>query len=178
MYALRPARWPADLALLAGLDNSFTTDRIYRVSRAEFGFTVIEEPLGSPLHKAYGSPANIDPPIQEADFAVVAEQAGALVGVVAVKYQAWNRRGEVWHLYVARTARRRGIGMALLKEAEAFARAAGARCLWLETQNVNFPAIQFYRRAGFRLCGLDESLYAPEGLGRAEVALFFARPII
>jgi ribosomal protein S18 acetylase RimI-like enzyme len=34
-------------------------------------------------------------------------------------------------------------------------------CLWLETQNVNYPAVQFYRRMGFRLCGLDETLYRP-----------------
>jgi ribosomal protein S18 acetylase RimI-like enzyme len=35
------------------------------------------------------------------------------------------------------------------------------RCLWLETENVNYPAIGFYRRAGFRLCGLDDILYRP-----------------
>lgn len=36
-----------------------------------------------------------------------------------------------------------------------------ARCLWLETQNVNYPAVQFYLRLGFELCGLDQTLYAP-----------------
>ena len=55
---------------------------------------------------------------------------------------------------------------------------AGARCLWLETQNTNYPAIQFYQHVGFRLCGLDESLYDPAGPGRNEIALFFVRELI
>lgn len=50
------------------------------------------------------------------------------------------------------------------------------RCLWLETQNINYAAIQFYRRMGFRLCGLDETLYRPgvPGLLPGEVAVYFA----
>ena len=48
------------------------------------------------------------------------------------------------------------------------------RCSWLETQNVNYPAAQFYRRLGFRLCGLDETLYRPgiPGMLPGEVALY------
>jgi len=44
---------------------------------------------------------------------------------------------------------------------------------------VNYPAIQFYRRLGFRLCGLDETLYRPDDSASVpgEVALFFARDL-
>ena len=133
--------------------------------------------MDPPLQKVYGSNAHLEPRIQEADFTVVAEQDGQLVGVAAVKYEPWNRRGEVWHVYVAKAARRRGIGTALMNELVVFARSVGARCLWVETQNVNFPAIQFYRRAGFRFCGLDEAFYDPEGPGPDEIALFWVREL-
>jgi ribosomal protein S18 acetylase RimI-like enzyme len=75
---------------------------------------------------------------------------------------------------------RDGVGTALLAALDRRARAGGARCLWLETQNINYPAIQFYRRSGFRLCGLDDTLYDPEldpTTGPDEVALFFTRPL-
>jgi hypothetical protein len=49
--------------------------------------------------------------------------------------------------------------------------------MWVETQNINIPAIQFYQRAGFRFCGLDEALYDPEEPGRHEVALFWVREL-
>ena len=80
------------------------------------------------------------------------------------------------HLYVDRRQRGRGVGRALLDEVVARARDAGMRALWLETQNVNVPAIRFYRRLGFRLAGLDDSLYDPADVP-GEVALFFTREL-
>ena len=70
-----------------------------------------------------------------------------------------------------------GLGRALLNAVVALAHSTGARCVWLETQNINYAAIQFYRRAGFRLCGLDESLYDPQSPVGGEVALFFVREL-
>jgi len=65
-------------------------------------------------------------------------------------------------------------GRALLDALATHARAAKARCLFAETQNVNYPAVQFYLATGFYLAGLDESFYDPiETPG--EFALFFAR---
>ena len=54
------------------------------------------------------------------------------------------------------------------------ARGAGTRCVWLETSSHAWPAIQFYRRLGFDLCGLDATLYDPDGPSGNETALFFA----
>jgi ribosomal protein S18 acetylase RimI-like enzyme len=56
----------------------------------------------------------------------------------------------------------------------AFARDRGAWCVWLETQADNSPAIAFYRRLGFRLCGLDECLYNPASPAAGDLAVFFA----
>ena len=105
--------------------------------------------------------------------AIVALREGTLVGVAALEYVAWNRRGVVSHLYVDRATRQQGIGRRLLRELHARANALHARCLWVETQNVNAPAIRFYESCGFVFCGLDTSLYDPEDLG-GETALFFA----
>ena len=73
-----------------------------------------------------------------------------------------------------------GCGRALIDAlAERARREPSARCLWLETQNVNYPAVQFYLRMGFRLCGLDETLYRPGDpyILPGEVALYFARDL-
>jgi ribosomal protein S18 acetylase RimI-like enzyme len=56
------------------------------------------------------------------------------------------------------------------------ARQTPARCLWLETQNVNGPAVAFYLRQGFRLCGFDDTLYDP-AVHPDEVALYFSHPL-
>ncbi len=177
MFVIRSARWPDDISLPARLDTSFATDRIYRVIRDEFGFRLAGEKVDPPLHKDHSSAAD-DDTLREMDCAIVAERDGELVGFAAAEHETWNRRLIVRHLYVAARHRGGGIGRALLDHLDIFARSAGARCLWLETQNTNYPAIQFYQHVGFRLCGLDESLYDPAGPGRNEIALFFVRELI
>lgn len=176
MLNIRPFKPGEDLTSLAAFDTSFVTDRIYRVQRSALSFGLEEVVVDPPFRKTYPL-AGLAAELGNMDQVLAAELGQELVGFTALKYESWNRRVVVCDLYVAPQHRGKGIGRKLLDEAAQFARLAGARCLWLETQNTNYPAIQFYRRVGFRLCGLDESLYDPQGLGRSEVGLFFVRDL-
>jgi ribosomal protein S18 acetylase RimI-like enzyme len=49
------------------------------------------------------------------------------------------------------------------------------RCMWLETQDVNYDAIDFYRHNGFHWCGLDLSLDEHDESPTDETAVFFMR---
>jgi ribosomal protein S18 acetylase RimI-like enzyme len=167
---VRPAQWSRDAAGIQAIDTSFTTDRVYRFGRERggFGFSL---PLltRAPLTKSYALP-EADP----REGAFVAEIDGAIVGFAQVEPPAWNGRAAVRHLYVSPPYRGQGVGKALLDALAGQARASGTRCLWVETQNVNYPAVQFYLAMGFYLSGLDESFYDPVELP-GEFALFFAR---
>src|SRR5690606_35862496 len=174
MWHLRPVHWAQDLEKLLGIDTGFTTDRIYRVLQEDSAFRLVEEPVSPPVHKRFPDPVG-EP--DRLHHAVLAEAEGGPIGYVTVRYEEWNRRAVIWGLYVAPEWRRRGVGRALVETVEAFAAAAGGRCLWLETSNLDYPAIRFYRRLGFRWCGLDTSLYDPAGPAGGEVALYFARDL-
>ena len=52
-------------------------------------------------------------------------------------------------------------------------RRVGAHTVWLETQNVNVPAIRAYQALGFPLCGLDLTLYRGT-MHDGDVALYMA----
>jgi len=175
---IRSARWPQDEAALSALDTSFVTDSVYRLAQDALAFCLVEEVIAPPLCKQYP----FDPSDAEAraewDHAVIAEDMGRLVGFAAAQYVVWNRRAVIWHLYVAPDYRGRGVGTQLLDSLDGFARGVGARCLWLETQNVNVPAIGFYLSRGFTLCGFDASLYDPDGPAHGETALFMTRPVL
>jgi RimJ/RimL family protein N-acetyltransferase len=62
-------------------------------------------------------------------------------------------------LMVAASARRRGVGWALLEQAAAWARASGVRKLELHVFPHNEPAISLYERFGFVREGLRRGHY-------------------
>ena len=171
---VRPVDWPVDAPAIAAVDASFETDRVYRVERDELGFRLVEETVDPPLRKRLPDLDDELDDLRHLPFAAVAELDSAVVGLVAARPERWHNRVRVEHLYVSPAGRGQGVGRRLIDAALAYARDVGAACLWLETQNTNHGAIQFYRRVGFRLCGLDDRFYDPRSPARNEVALFFA----
>jgi ribosomal-protein-alanine N-acetyltransferase len=75
---------------------------------------------------------------------------------------AWHVADEIHVLQVASrlTHRRRGIGLALVAEAFAYARAEHARLLLLEVRRSNAAAIALYRRVGFVATHVRRGYYA------------------
>jgi ribosomal protein S18 acetylase RimI-like enzyme len=172
---VRAAASPGDLETISRIDTSFSCDRIYRVRRDGLAFYLDEEHVEPPVEKTYPLPS-----LTLSDRLFVACLGDETVGFGELEFESWNGRARIEHLYVSSAHRGRGAGGALLQALDERARnEEGVRCLLVETQNVNYPAIQFYRRSAFRLCGLDETLYRPDdpALVPGEVALFFARDV-
>jgi GNAT superfamily N-acetyltransferase len=174
VIALRPLRWPDDRASLLALDTSFETDRIFHLQLTDHGAKLDEAAVEPPFHKSYSLVDAVNL-IASHDWVTIAEYDHAVAGVAAMTIEAWNRRAVLHHLYVTREARRIGVGQALVTAAIEAARDRNARCVWVETQTVNYGAVQFYRSMGFEWCGCDTSLYDPSDVGVDEVALFFSR---
>jgi len=173
MAHLRALQWPADREALRSLDISFTTERIYEVRASGLSFALVETPVSPARHKAYGTADEVDS-LPTYDYVVVAEVDEILVGVAALSVEAWNRRAALRHIYVDAGHRGHGIGRALIEDVVREGRERQARCLWLDTQNINYAAIQFYRRLGFQFCGLDTTFYDSRESLAGEIAVFFA----
>jgi ribosomal protein S18 acetylase RimI-like enzyme len=165
-----------DRAGLLALDRSFTTEIVYRVVRTADGFALEEVPVSPALRKEFPLAGDLGDE-RAWEEGIVAQSDGTIAGFAAWTHRWWNRRTEIWHLYVAPPARGQGLGRALVDEVIAAAQAAGMRCVWLETSTVAYPAIQFYRRLGFVWCGLDTALYDPAHVMPGEMALYFAQAL-
>jgi len=156
------------------LAGAFDTAAVYRVDASEQGFVLAEQKLVPPLHKQYPQP-DVSAGETRWDLVVLASTQGQTVGMAATTFSAWNRRQLLDELHVAPTWRRKGVARRLVAAVFGEAARNQAREVWLETQNVNFPAIQAYRRLGFRITGLDTTFY--DGPADAEVAIFMSSPL-
>ena len=64
----------------------------------------------------------------------------------------------------------------LVERVLGYGRDLDARHVWLETSNLNAPGVAIYAALGFRLTGIDRTLY--DGTpATGETALFFSKPI-
>ncbi len=169
---LADASLPDDLAAIETLDTSFLAREMLAVESFADGYRLSIRPLASPQEKRFP----LRDLLRGGEVALVARVDGAPVGFAAGTLQKWNRRFAVEHCYVHRPVRRRGIGTALMKAMGERAKRLDADHLWVETSNLDVPAVIAYRKWGFEPCGLDTSLYrATPAMG--EVALFLSRPL-
>jgi ribosomal protein S18 acetylase RimI-like enzyme len=173
MAQSRPMRRGEDEPQILKVDTAFSTAHIYEVKRNGLSFGLEMCEINPVLRKDYGPISDLD----EYPFVVVAEEQSVVCGVAALRTEAWNKRTVLGHLYVSEHYRGLGIGKLLVQSSMDYAKISNTRCLWLETQNINYPAIQFYQRMGFEWCGLDTELYDDTKDYEYEIALFFARRI-
>jgi GNAT superfamily N-acetyltransferase len=182
-----------DARAMHELDYSFETDRIYTLQvrgnmlpDARIGtldepaltFELIETPVDPPLYKNYckyeGTLEKVKAKIQNVDGGYVALADGQLAGGVLLSVEEWRSVARIEDLIVGRQFRRYGIGSLLLNCASDWARNHGCWAIQLETQNVNYPAIQFYLRNGLEVWSIHQNFYPP-GSVEHEVAIFMGK---
>lgn len=173
-FTIRPARLPQDGPAIAAIDTSFASDQVWRVEHTGDSFRLHLEPRPA-FTKAFGV-YDLNRETRDWQDGFVAEQSGRICAFAAGGYQFWNRRYVLWHLYVAPDCRRSGMGNALLLRIFEQAKTKSAVSIWLETSNLNAPAIAWYRARGFDFAGVDLALY--DGSGRGEEAgVYLMRPL-
>jgi ribosomal protein S18 acetylase RimI-like enzyme len=168
------------------LIEGYTTHSVYVADKSEqeeqTSITLRLQTLASPQPKRFDPPTeDIIALYREAltkGFSFAAYDAEQTVGIALADAQRWNRSLWVWEFHVAPSHQGQGIGRQLMERLAEAAKAAGLRIIVCETQSTNVPAIQFYRRAGFTIEGIDLSYYTNEDMepGR-EVAVFMKRRV-
>lgn len=98
-----------------------------------------------------------------------------IMGLALAEAHHWNSSMWVWQFEVLEAYRRQGIGRQLMDTLAEKARQAGLRIIVCETQNTNVPAINFYRKVGFTVEGIDLSYYTNTDMDDFEVAVFMKR---
>ncbi|AFC30519.1 YyaR [Paenibacillus mucilaginosus 3016] len=123
-------------------------------------WTYTEEIFEEPYYKQYEN--------DDIDISYIYEREKAVflyyddnISIGQIKLRSnWNGFALVEDIAVAKDQRKKGIGTALLKKAEEWARQNNLIGLMLETQDVNISACLFYARNDFKIGGVDSMLYS------------------
>ncbi len=185
-----------DALALHELDYSFETDRIYalRVSgdlspndddlqipdKPALAFELWEMPVDLPLYKSFREYEHkleeVENRLSYVDGGYIALAGGQVAGAILLKVEEWRSITRVEDIIVGRHFSRFGIGSLLLNCASDWARNRGCWAIVLETQNVNYPAIQFYLRNGLEVWSIHQHFYPP-GPVEHEVAIFMGKKL-
>lgn len=87
---------------------------------------------------------------QESCAAFVALIQEETVGFLYVQYYAWNQLCQIHGLAVRPDFQRQGVATALVARAEVFARARGARGIYVDTPTTNTGGRRFYESIGYQ----------------------------
>jgi ribosomal protein S18 acetylase RimI-like enzyme len=121
----------------------------------------------SPLLRRYGvtadsARAGLREGVRARDTVLVARDGKDVVGLAwIIAMRALDRSAYLRLLLVAESRQSRGMGAALLAEAERRARAAGARHMVLLVTKTNRRARSFYARLGYRYVGVLPAFARP-----------------
>ena len=155
--------------------NGYETDKIYSVSIIEaeniFEFSIREKKQH--YTKVWEiSNKGID------DLNKIIEQGNSfgayhnnkLIGWIICEFRPWNNSFYIENILVSESYRGQNIGRMFIKNINRKARELQCRIVELETQNTNYPAIEFYKKAGFKITGINTKLYDDS----VETALFMS----
>lgn len=163
----------------------YTTHETYRITRTEPAsgpvFTFERARLSQPKRKRYDHLGPETMAFYEGVIAMGFSYGVYLeeecVGIALVEPRQWNKSLFVLEFHVAEEHQRRGIGEKLMEVVIARGVEEGMRTVACETQNTNVPAIDFYRRLGFTIDGVDISYYSNNDYPDGEIAIFLKRAL-
>ncbi len=174
---------------LGEIRADYSSDRYLRVVRATgegplaTGFTLQAEELHRPFRSQGMSIVRakdrdeIAARMGDHSLQLVVEEDQRLIALLDAEVETWRGILKVWNLLVDEEHRRQGIGTDLMHKAEQFAAQRHCRAISVEAQATNWPALSFYTKMGFHICGVDDHFYTNRDLERREVALFLYREL-
>lgn len=183
-----------DTPTLHELDYDFETDCIYALhvhnelvqnkqsanngTQSTFTFELVETQVDPPLYKNYREreqmQAELEARVRNAQGGFVALADGKIAGAILLNIDEARSVVNIQDMIVGRHYRRYGVGSLLISCASDWARNHECWAIVLETQNTNYPAIQFYLRNGLEIWSINRSFYPP-GEYAHEVAIFMGK---
>lgn len=109
-----------------------------------------------------------------ADAIEVAVLDGDVIGFAHIQVWAWNHVAWVGDILIKEQLRNRGIGSELLQRIEERARKLACKVI-MDAPPMTHPAVNYYVKRGYRICGFNDRYYADNDVS---TAIFVCKELI
>ncbi len=154
--------------------NGYRTSEVYSVSKLESDFSYelkidrqVLDQTYTKIWETKDSSVDFFNDVINEKYSYGAYIDKKLVGFVLLSRISWNNTLWIENIRVKESLQGHGIGFKLLSKCIAVAKEIGVRLVGLEAQSTNYPAVQFYKKFGFLITGIDLERY-PQRSGDME----------
>ena len=166
----------SDIDAIITLDHSYMTDHVWQMSGRDGNNEISATFRLASLPRNIQAPYPHDPPtlrriLHRCDhvWVMMADSTSDILGYVGMVSLPWQNTGWLPCFCVIPDARRKGIGVQLLRTATTQAKSDGLQSLTIDLQTKNYPATRFCQTHGFHFSGYADNYYSAR-----DIALFFA----
>ncbi len=166
----------ADLKECIALDDSFETEYVWQMdgkwqpSAIDIAFRLRHLPRPMRVTGLI-SGEDVTNDFRSGGMLFIAYEQG-VKGYLDLTVSEWNQAAMINNFAVAPEFRRQGIGTLLMRTALDWARKQRLRVALLDTSTKAYPAICFYQKQGFTICGFNDQLYP-----NRDIALYFSQSL-
>jgi len=158
--------------------NGYRTKKIFHVKRynesSNINIKIIEKNLEEEYVKEWNSSEASENHFNEVltqGYSLGVYHQEELIGFAILGYYEWNNSMWIENIRVSEKYQGKGIGKDMISKLLEISREKSARILGLETQSTNYPAIQFYKKCGFTISGVDFAKYPQRKNDLEQVAI-------
>ncbi len=173
-----------DIEKSRAIATGYTSEYVYEITKEENAqkivFSLIRKKLHSPLIKEDMLDEGLFKHYKEIisnGFCYGVYAKNEMIGIALAEKEDWNNSLWIWEFHIDEKYRRMGLGTKLMNKIEEIAKDQHIRIMICETQNNNVRAINFYRKIGFEVEGIDLSYYSNQDIDKGEIAIFMKKKL-
>lgn len=164
-----------DIPYLLKINHNFTSERVWQmeIQREDNHLEIVFREVKLPRSVQVSYPVDFHtlPDLwNQRSVILVAVIDGAPIGYIGLMENLSPKSVWVSDFAIEPKHRRQGVGTALMLSARDWAKKRKEKCLVMQIQPKNYPAICFAYKLGFEFCG-----YRDRHFGNGDIALFFEK---
>ncbi|MCC5912298.1 MAG: GNAT family N-acetyltransferase [Clostridiaceae bacterium] len=149
-----------DIENIKKISYGYSSEKYYSLTKGILSYCLQEKSLCEKVQKSYST--HLYDETLESSKVFVIEEKNEIIGYIEMLYEESSRLLKIVNICIKEEYRHKNIARKLVKASKGYARFNKAKGIIVEVENYNFPAIRFFLKEDFKICGINELAFEDE----------------